>query len=233
MTISARIIGLLALPFAAVLVLTGCSGTDYGPPSRSADPNKDVGAAKLTFPIDMKPLVAPEEKYFGVALPGVPDAIQPLKTYASKVGKAPNLVKVYLAWDSAFDIKTMKSVWETGAVPWIEWETPQTSMRSIGAGQSDDYLREFALAVKQSNIPVAISYAHEFNGYWYAWGQVNTPGATAKTEKAATFDNVPGDLIRSWRHIVETFRSVDADNVIWTWTPNITNRATVKDVRLQ
>jgi hypothetical protein len=230
---TSRIMRLLAVPLAMTLALTGCSGTNYGPPARSQDANEAAGTPKLVFPIDMRPLLHPKEKYFGVALPGVPQSLVPLKTFTNKVGKAPNMVKIYLAWNTPFDIKTMQDIWAQGAIPWIEWETPETSMRSIGEGTSDDYIKAFALAVKQANIPVAISYAHEFNGYWYQWGQVNTPGASPQKEPAATFDNKPQDLVKSWQHIVKTFRGLYANNVIWTWTPNIINRKSVNDVRLR
>ena len=70
----------------------------------------------------------------------------------------------------------------------MAWEPFGVSVQSIAEGRSDGYITHFAQAVRALNLPVAISFGHEMNGYWYPWGTSQTtpanswrPGATSTT----------------------------------------------------
>jgi mannan endo-1,4-beta-mannosidase len=59
--------------------------------------------------------------------------------------------------------------------------------------------------VRNLNVPIALSFGHEFNGNWYPWG---TTGTTA------------ADFVAAWQHVHDLFAAAGATNVIWIWDPN-------------
>jgi mannan endo-1,4-beta-mannosidase len=159
-------------------------------------------------PFDVRPFLTPTRKYFGAALDGAPASLHPVKDFTAKVGKRPNMLLYYTAWGDEFDPKAVKNARAMGALPVMEWEPFELSIADIADGVSDDYIREFATEVQTLNLPMAISLAHEMNGYWYPWG-------TRKTS--------PADFVRAWRHVHNIFLDVGATNVIWIWSPNVIN----------
>ena len=98
----------------------------------------------------------------------------------------PNMLLYYAAWGDQFDARAVRNARTLGALPVMAWEPFKPSIADIADGVSDDYIRRFAMAVQALNLPVAISFAHEMNGFWYPWG----------TEKTS-----PADFVRAWRHI--------------------------------
>jgi len=68
-------------------------------------------------------------------------------------------------------------------------------------------------------VPVAISFAHEFNGDWYEWGfcsrPKNNPPATA-----CRYKTTPAQFKKAWRRIHNIFTKAGATNAIWMWSPN-------------
>ena len=159
-------------------------------------------------PFDVRPLLTPSRKYFGAALDGAPTSLSPVKEFTTKAGKQPNMLLYYTAWGDGFDARAVRNARAIGALPVMEWEPFEPSMADIADGASDDYITEFATAVQTLNLPIAISLAHEMNGFWYPWG-------TKKTS--------PADFVRAWRHIHNIFLDVGATNVIWVWSPNVIN----------
>lgn len=52
-----------------------------------------------------------------------------------------------------------------------------------------------------------LRFAHEMNDpYRYPWGPQN---------------NKPEEFIQAWRHVVNRFKGIGADNVIWLWSPHL------------
>jgi len=191
--------------------LVGCTSEPVSDHSKA--PTNTVGPAaepieEAFVPFDVRPLLRPTRKYFGAALDGAPASIRPVKDYASKAGKQPNMLLYYAAWGDEFDSHAVKNARAMGALPVMAWEPFEPSIADIAEGASDDYIREFAAAVQTLNLPLAISLAHEMNGFWYPWG----------TEKTS-----PIDFVQAWRHIHNIFLDAGATNVIWVWSPNIIN----------
>lgn len=87
----------------------------------------------------------------------------------------------------------------------VVWEPFSTSIAKIASGASDSYINQFAAAVRTLNVPIVLSFGHEFNGTWYPWG---TTGTTA------------AQFVAAWRHIHDLFAAQGATNVIWVWDPN-------------
>ncbi|NGN68866.1 beta-mannanase [Streptomyces sp. A7024] len=176
-----------------------------GKPSASG---KESESAKPELPYDIRPLLKPEKKYLGMSADGAPASLKPVKDFAAKGGKRPNLVEFYSAWGDQYETKLVQNAWDYGALSFIAWEPMKTSLAKIAAGKSDKYIREYAQSVKELNLPVAINFAHEMNGFWYPWG---TKHATAKQFTAA------------WKHIHGIFEEEGATQVIWVWSPNVTH----------
>jgi hypothetical protein len=154
---------------------------------------------------DITPLLNPSHKYFGVEINGSPDSLAPAKQFASWVGKKPNLIGQYIAWGTSYDTAAASNAWSYGAMYFVVWEPWSMSMAHIASGDADGYITAFASAVRALNVPVAISFGHEFNGTWYPWG---TTGTTAS------------DFVAAWKHVHDLFAAAGATNVIWIWDPN-------------
>ena len=200
------------------LLLAGLLGLLFGCSSRPMEQRSrggtDVGgsvegpSAEVRVPFDVRPLLKPRRKYLGAALDGAPESLAPVRDFAGKIGKQPNLLEYYVAWGSGFDPQRVRNAWAAGALPLMVWEPFEPSIAEIADGATDAYARKFASAVRALNLPVAISFGHEMNGNWYPWG-------TAATD--------PVDYVRAWRRIHDIFLDVGAANVIWVWSPNNIN----------
>jgi len=178
-------------------------------PSGAADRGSVEGASEKAFvPFDVRPLLKPTRKYLGAALDGAPKSLEPVRDFAARIGKQPNLLEYYIAWGGDFDRQPVKNAWATGALPLMVWEPFQPSIAAIADGAADPYISKFATAVQALNLPLAISFGHEMNGDWYSWG-------TSATD--------PADFKRAWRRIHDIFLDVGATNVIWVWSPNVVN----------
>jgi mannan endo-1,4-beta-mannosidase len=158
----------------------------------------------------------PSGKFFGLEAQGAPDSMGPVQTAAAEVGKNPNLIGEYVAWNSPFDTGAASSALSYGAMYYVVWEPYGPSVADIADGKSDAYITRFAEAVRDFGKPVAISFGHEFNGDWYPWG---TTGTT------------PSEFVAAWQHIHDLFAAAGAKNAIWIWNPNCIDAA--PDVQLE
>ncbi|WP_338697268.1 glycosyl hydrolase [Streptomyces sp. Q6] len=199
----------------ALAVLSACStfsdtGRDEYARSQGKDPAASADEAspseKPEPPYDVRPLLKPAKKYFGVAADGAPAKMTAIESFAKSAGKKPNLVEFYSAWGDRYESRLVQNSWDYGALSFIAWEPFKVSLKEIAAGKEDAYLRDYASSVKELNLPVAISFAHEMNGFWYEWG---TKKATAK------------EFVAAWKHVHDVFDEVGATQVIWVWSPNI------------
>jgi mannan endo-1,4-beta-mannosidase len=195
-----------------ITVLAGCGvlsphAQTIGTASQSAS-GRSPAAAPSSLPYDMSGLLDPTGgKFFGVEAEGAP-SLAPVTSFADSVGKRPDLIGQYLAWDSSFNPRAVTAAWSYGALYYLAWEPYGTSVQSIADGQSDAYIMRFARAVRALNLPVAISFGHEMNGNWYPWG---------------TGQTTPAEFVAAWRHIHDLFIQAGASNVIWVWNPNVIN----------
>ncbi len=114
----------------------------------------------------------------------------------------------YSGWFVPFQTGFATMAAENGAVPLVQMNPTGVSIPSIAAGKYDGYLSAYAEAVRAYRHPVILSFGHEMNGTWYAWGY-------GKTSPAA--------FVAAWRHIVTLFRALEVRNVTWLWTVNIVN----------
>ena len=69
----------------------------------------------------------------------------------------------------------------------MSWEPYSPSLAAIADGATDAYVRKVASDVRALNLPVAISLAHEMNGFWYPWGTRNASPATTSHGRGSGF----------------------------------------------
>jgi mannan endo-1,4-beta-mannosidase len=131
-----------------------------------------------------------------------------VEQFAQAVGRQPNIVMYYSSWGEPFSISYAQTALQHGATLLIDIDPTSTSSAAIAAGQQDDFLESYAESVKAFGHPVIISFGHEMNGNWYSWGWTHTS---------------PAAYVAAWRHVVDVFRAVGADNVTWLWTVNSVN----------
>jgi beta-mannanase len=74
---------------------------------------------------------------------------------------------------------------------------------SITNGSNDWFIRQFAIDVRNWGHRILINWGHEMNIPEYPWSTSDTAGYRA-----------------AFRHIVNIFRDVGADNVEFVWSPN-------------
>lgn len=110
------------------------------------------------------------------------------------------------------DFSYLKSHNITLLIAWEPWDPRQGENQSIdylskiASGDEDDYIKQFANAVKSYGAPVTIRFAHEMNGNWYSWSNID--------------NNTPGDYVAMWKHVHNIFADEGATNAIWVWSPN-------------
>ena len=169
-------------------VLAGCGA--LSPPAQNggdaaARRSRSPAPSPSSLPYNMSGLLDPTGgKFFGVEAQGAP-SLAPVASFAASVGKRPDLIGQYLAWNSSFDAQAVSAAWSYGALYYIAWEPYDTTAQAIADGQSDAYISRFAGAVRALNLPVAISFGHEMNGNWYPWGTDQTTAAAVRGRLAA------------------------------------------------
>jgi mannan endo-1,4-beta-mannosidase len=191
-----RLIMLMALAVAALSVTIAAGRFNY---RFSAPP-----AVHAT----LKPSLA---SYLGVYEAGVPTSYQPVEAFAKAAGRQPNLVGYFSGWAEPFNSGFAATARRHGAIPFVQIDPTGASVAGIAAGDYDDYLRSYAEAIRDYGQPVVIGFGHEMNAPWYSWGYGHVSPAT---------------FVAAWRHLVNVFRGMGADNVTWLWTVQADARGT-------
>ncbi|GAA3237416.1 glycoside hydrolase family 26 protein [Actinocorallia longicatena] len=153
-------------------------------------------------------LRATKRKYLGIYVEGKykDNPAAQSKVLKKNVGRAPNIMKHFQAWNAPYPADWAKAAYKVGALPQLEWEPHGVPLKTIAAGDSDAFLHAYAKQVKASKVPVMISFGHEMNGWWYDWATKKT---TAK------------QFVAAWRHIHDIFKAEGATNAKWLWAPNV------------
>lgn len=137
------------------------------------------------------------------------------------------LIQLYVAWGDEprekFPMIYAKTIYDLGSMPIITWEPwlndfdreahslpavddpNKNGMTAVARGDYDFYIKSWALDAKAFGKNMFIRLGHEMNDpYRYPWGPQN---------------NEPAEFVAAWKHVVELFRELDVENVIWVWAP--------------
>jgi len=147
-------------------------------------------------------------KYIGVITSGHPGGAE-LASFTSATGIRPSLVAYFASFGAPWNPAPACRILRADALPVIQINARHVHIAAIAAGRRNAYLAKYARQIRAFGSPVAISFGHEMNGYWYSWGHRHVS---------------PAVFVAAWRHIVTVFRQQHADNVTWLWTVNIIDR---------
>lgn len=147
----------------------------------------------------------------GAYVPNGPEDAGALDSYASMVGRKPEIVMKYSNVTDPLlrpgEVSNLEARGQTPMVTWqlykSEWSGPTISLAAIASGTYDASLRRAADLAKTLPFEVMIRFGHEMNGDWYGWG------------------SQPAAYVAAWRHIVSVFRRQGTTNVKWVWSPNV------------
>jgi hypothetical protein len=134
-------------------------------------------------------------------------------------------------------LATLKAIHQDGLMPVLVvdpygiWKVPGSPQkrervipaRKIAAGRFDGYLRWYADRLRSLRFRVGLSFGHEMNGDWYAWGSPARCRARGRLQEQALPPNSRGRtpprlFVKAWRHLHDVFTRQKAGNVNWIWT---------------
>ncbi len=141
--------------------------------------------------------------YLGVYEADALTSYQSISEFGQTAGREPNLAGYFSGWPEVFKTSFATAARAHGAATLVQLDPTGASVAEIADGAYDDYLRQYADAVRNFGHPVVIGFGHEMNATWYSWGYGHVK---------------PRIFVAAWRHIVTLFRQQGADNVTWLWT---------------
>jgi Glycosyl hydrolase family 26 len=203
---AARIAALAFTPVAVAVVLLMAQFRQPGPPPVSPSTiargrHRSTGAVVGQVSKCVRPDTA--RRYVGVVL--YRPQQRTLPQFTKLTGVQPSIIEYYVDFHSSLDMVRAALIYRASALPVVQIDPYDTSLRAIAQGHYDAYLRAQAHAVARFHCPIAVSFGHEMNGNWYSWGFTHVS---------------PVAFITAWRHIWHVFDSGGARNVLWTWTVN-------------
>jgi beta-mannanase len=126
------------------------------------------------------------------------------------------MIGAFISWGNGADPgRYIRRIRKAGYIPVITWEPwrvrangtntggkfdPKYSNARIASGKWDAWIKVWAKEMRGTK-PVYLRYAHEANGYWYAW------------------HHDPKSYIKAWRRVRTIFRHY-APNVKFVWSMN-------------
>jgi len=160
---------------------------------------------------------------FGAFSPGDPynGRTEGTNRLQRKLGRRVNLVNWYQNWGGGDWISSVQNhlvnaALTSGRTPMITWEPwdpaagvnqPKFSLDKIAAGEFDEYIRTWAIALRGFGRTINLRPMHEMNSNWYPWaGSVN--------------GNSPALYVQAWRRMHDIFAQNGATNVRWVFSPN-------------
>ncbi len=169
------------------------------------------------------PLCPSAKLHVGVATPGLPGDPAAMTAFSSALGVRPDVALSFTAFRYPVNGAGLRALVAGGQLPMLTWEPFDPTrpdedaypLRTIAAGGLDGYLRAQAAAIGAAGGPVVLRFAHEMNATWYPWGSgvggINGVGG-----------NTAADYVAAYRHVHAVFAAAHATNVIWMWSPALT-----------
>ena len=158
--------------------------------------------------------------------------------FETNAGKKVSIIHFGSAWKNSsgsfipFPAGTLDLIRNRGTIPMLGWGSwqqgkgvnqPDFKLTNITRGDYDAYLTQWALDAKAWVHPFFLRFDHEMNiGGQFSW---NFSDTWTNPATGTTYKNTSDDYINMWRHVVNIFKSVGANNVTWVWCPNIYYRS--------
>ena len=200
---------LAAVPLAAVLLVTGCTGPDEPPPP-PPQPSPDLNGPPVAVAVNPGPYEAgPFEPprtgaYLGAWIKpevlthaGRLEAVDGLE---DDLGRRLDILNTYRRFDQLVGTESDEEFLAQGQNLMISWATGDN--RSITAGEHDTLIRQQARAIRKVRKPVLLRMRWE----------MDRPNLRATMWSGE-------DYVAAWKHVREIFRAERATNVSWVWCP--------------
>ena len=169
-----------------------------------------------------------KEPWLGLYLPlrDTSSYLKKASQYSHLLGRNVRILSFYISWgtETEPDLPGIEMVLHQGFIPMLTWEPwclPQEqpkglspaeqtdfSLDEILKGSYDDYIHQWAFALKTVSRPILFRPMHEMNGDWYHWcGNVN--------------GNNPGKFIEAWNYLRSFFKEARNNRLRWVWSPYV------------
>jgi len=147
-----------------------------------------------------------------------------------KIGKGVAISALYTDWNGGFNSGLPNANAMVGRITFYTWEYksgpemykdyPGGPLQALIDGMYDDYLRGWAVGVRDFGKPIFIRWGHEMNGNWYLWSGIKNGGGTLDGFGDPTKADGPERFVAAYRYIHDFFENNGATNVLWVWCPN-------------
>lgn len=177
----------------------------------------------LTVGCQKQKLSFPHSTTWGFSLDGFPITDERLAQLQQETKITPPFIQFYLQWPNASEaykpvISSLEAILRSRAIPVLTWEPMliiQGKEETIPYEQILEnkylpYLTKMAHEIKEWKKPLIIRFAHEMNLKRYHWG----------TSQEQFGPSSPEIYVKMFRYMVETFRNLNVDNVLWAFCPN-------------
>lgn len=194
------------------------AATGLALPSTSAAPSakpSPTASATHSIPTAADFIHPPTGKYLGISLV---NGEKGLAAYDAASGTPADLQEEFLHFGESAPLAHIFDAYQQHALTVLSWQPEGIPMTSITAGHEDSYIAAFADQLAQTDIPVGIVFAPEFNGNWESWGAGGTDHTT------------PAQYVAAWRRVHDLFVAAGVTNVIWIWAPNVINPVRKVDI---
>jgi hypothetical protein len=125
-------------------------------------------------------------------------------------GQKPGIMEIYFSFGGTIPFDQIFYLDKQHILPLVQINPKKQSLHEVAIGKYDGWITRLADGIRKLNAPVALSFAHEMNGYWYPWS-VRQPTAQQVT-------NRPQFFRAAWRHVFKIFSQQHVTNVRWVWT---------------
>ena len=126
-------------------------------------------------------------------------------SFQNEVGKQANINAVFLNFGDPFPNDLANFLKNKNQTLLIFWEPGTTTLQNIINGEHDNYIKTFAMQIKNYKNSVILVPMPEMNGNWDVWdGSYGT--------------NSPAEVVLAWKHIHGFFSGVT--NVKFGWDVN-------------
>ena len=119
------------------------------------------------------------------------------KSWEAQMGRKFDIVHVYHQWNQSFPTPDERALAAEGRLLLINWKSPG-SWPAVANGSQDAQINATATRLKWFGKKVFLAFHHE--------PENDIPGA-----------GQPADYARAFRHVVDVFNRVGADNVVFVW----------------
>jgi hypothetical protein len=154
--------------------------------------------------------------------------LEAIEKFEKMVGKRHAIIASSSFWgELSFPGKNVRLIFRHGALPlifWSPWDRPYAergqpdrfNLKEILLGKWDAYIDQWAVAAKESNIPMLVSWGLEMNGDWFPWAGSHYGGG--KNSKSG-FEG-PKTFKKAFRYVVDRVRARGANNILWGFHVN-------------